>query len=293
MTDDSHTPQDLGAIERQAHALVDRRRYAQARDLVNLGLKDFPDSTELQYLAAFIDYVDDHETAAMTGVRDLLAHAPEHYGARVLLAHLLEDSSQLAAAERVWIDLLRDYPEDADCYGGYGKLILKALNWDKARRLAAEGLRRSPENADCLYLASIIDLIQNRRGANLHLQRLLQEHPGQSRSAMALIATLSARGNERAALKIAQELLRNQPDSPRLVALVRALKASNHWSLLPLYPMRRWGWSGAAAVTLVGITVVQVSQRTLSPRLAGALAGLWLAYVIYSWTWPKLLRRWI
>lgn len=293
MTDDAHPTRDLQTIEREAHALVERRRYAQAQAAVNLGLRDFPESIELQYLAAFIDYAEDREKAALRGVEALLATAPQHYGARLLLAHLLEDSSQLARAEAVWIDLLREYPDDADCYGGYGKLILKTLNLDKARRLAQEGLRRSPENADCLYLAAIIDLIQNQQGASTHLQRLLQEHPEQTRSAIVLSTTLSEHGDDRGALKIAQELLRNQPDSKHLLAYVRELKARNHWSLLPLYPMRRWGWSGAVVVTLIGLTVVRLSEKILSPAASGILACVWLAYVIYSWTWPRLLRRWI
>ena len=33
-----------------------------------------------------------------------------------------------------------------------------------------------------------------------------------------------------------------------LVELVRELTHKYHWSMLPLYPMLRWGWAGAALV---------------------------------------------
>ena len=60
----------------------------------------------------------------------------------------------------------------------------------------------------------MIDLIRNRSGAESHhLQRMLREHPEHTRSALALVIALSAKGNDRGALRIAQELLRNQPDS--------------------------------------------------------------------------------
>lgn len=293
-SDSGGTGQDLRLIEHEAHALVERRRYAQARLTVGRGLKDFPESIELQYLAAFIDYAQDRNQEAMQGVHAVLRQAPHHYGARTLSAQLLEETQQLVEAESVWIDLLREYPQSADCYAGYGELMLKTLNIEKAQRLAQEGLRHSPEHAGCLYLHAMIDLIRNRRGAHSeHLQRMLHEHPEQVRSAIALAIALSERGDDRGALRIAQELLRHQPDSTHVLAYVRELKARTHWSLLPLYPMQRWGWTGAIVVTLVGLTALHLSERTLSPAVSGTLTWLWLGYVIYSWTWPSLLRRWL
>lgn len=293
-SDSSGNGRDIAAVEHEARALVDRRRYAQARAAIGRGLKDFPDSIELQYLAAFIDYAEDRQDSAMQGVDTVLVQEPHHYGARTLRARLLEDARRLPEAETVWIDLLREYPESADCYAGYGELMLKTLNLDKAERLAKEGLRHSPDHAESLYLAAMIDLIRNRRGTdNEPLRRMLRQHPEQVRSAIALAAALSDRGDHRGALRIAQELLRNQPDSPHILAYVRALKTQTHWSLLPLYPMQRWGWTGAIVVTALGITALHLSERSLPPSVSGPLTWLWLGYVIYSWTWPRLLRRWI
>jgi predicted Zn-dependent protease len=283
----------LAAFEDEAHALVERRRYRQARLTVARGLKHFPDSVELQYLAAFIDHAEDQTVDAVQGVKAVLAQAPQHYGARTLWARLLEDTDQLPQAEGVWIDLLREYPQNADCYAGYGELMLKTLNFEKARRLAQEGLRNSPEHAGCLFLGAMIDMIQNRRGAKSdHLQRLLREHPEQVRTSIALAVTLSEHGNNRGALRVAQEWLRHQPDSPHALELVRELKIRTHWSLLPLYPMQRWGWTGAIVVTVAGVSAVQLGAHALSPATYGVVLGVWLAYVIYSWTWPPLLRRW-
>ncbi len=294
MSGDSPGPRELAAVEHEARALVERRRYAQARSTVSRGLKEFPDSIELQYLAAFIDYAADRPQQALQDVRVLLSQAPQHYGARMLYAHLLEGSRQPAEAERVWIDLLRDHPRSADCFAGYGQLMLKTLNLEKARRLAEEGLRQSPEHADCLYLAAMIDLIRHRSGAESeHLQRMLRGHPEHVRSALALVVALSAKGNDRGALRIAQQLLRNQPDSPHLLTLVRNLKARTHWSMLPLYPLQRWGWTAAIAITLLGIVGLRAGEQALPGPVFDTLTWLWLAYVLYSWTWPKLLRRYL
>jgi predicted Zn-dependent protease len=294
VSDGAGTTPDLAAIEQEAHALVERRRYSQARNTVSLGLRRFPDSTELQYLAAYIDYASERAQEALQEVKSLLSQTPYHYGARVLYAHLLEGAKQLPEAELVWIDLLREHPESADCFAGYGELMLKTLNLEKARRLAQEGLRHAPDHAGCLYLAAMIDLIGSRGGADSeHLQRMLQEHPEHVRSAIALVIALSEKGNDRGALRIAQELLRHQPDSKPLLNLVRSLRARTHWSMLPLYPLQRWGWSAAIAITLVGLIGLRVGQQSLPPLVFEILTWVWLAYVIYSWTWPKLLRRYL
>jgi tetratricopeptide (TPR) repeat protein len=284
---------DLAAIEQEAHALLERRRYAQARTAVSRGLRSFPESAELQYIAAFIDYASDRPQEAMQGITSLLSQAPLHYGARMLYAHLLEGAKRLPEAELVWIELLRESPQSADCFAGYGELMLKTLNLEKARRLAEEGLRQAPDHAGCLYLAAMIDLIRHRGGDSEHLQRMLHEHPEQVRSAVALVIALSEKGNDRGALRIAQELLRHQPDSQPLLALVRSLRARTHWSMLPLYPLQRWGWSAAITLTLVGLVGLRVGEHSLPPLLFETLTWVWLAYVIYSWTWPKLLRRYI
>lgn len=294
MNDSSQGRRDLAAIEREAHALVDRRRYPQAQTTVRDGLREFPDSPELQYLAAFIDYACERKQQALQGVTSLLSQAPQHYGARKLLAHLLEEDKQLAQSERVWIELLRDYPQSAECFAGYGELMLRTLNLDKAARLAQEGLRQSPEHPGCLYVAAMIDLIRQRRGAHSeNLQRMLREHPENTRSAIALVIALTAHGNNRGALRIAQELLRHQPDMPQRLSLVRELKARTHWSMLPLYPMQRWGWTAAIVITLVGLAGLRAGEKVLPPDVYQTLTFIWLAYVIYSWVWPRVLRRFI
>lgn len=294
MSDDSGITPELAAFEQEAHALVERRRYAQARNAVSRGLRSFPESVELQYLAAFIDYASERPQEALQGVRSLLSQAPHHYGARMLYAHLLEGARQLPEAELVWIDLLRENPQSADCFAGYGELMLKTLNLEKSRRLAHEGLRQSPDHAGCLYLAAMIDLIRHRGGADSeHLQRMLQEHPEHVRSAVALVIALSEKGNDRGALRIAQQLLRHQPDSKPLLSLVRSLRARTHWSMLPLYPLQRWGWTAAIVITLVGLVGLRVGEQSLPPVVFETLTWVWLAYVVYSWTWPKLLRRYL
>jgi tetratricopeptide (TPR) repeat protein len=296
MSDTDNTAPNLAAVVGEAHALVERRRYAHARVTIAHGLRHFPDNSELLYLAAFVDYASNDHDAAMQTVLRVLAAAPEHYGARRLCAYLHEAKKEYAQAEELWIGLLREHPEDADCYGAYAELMLKTLNFDKAGRLAQEGLRHEPDNPVCLYVAAMMDVISGRAGRGQQseaLLRLLRAHPEQVMTATTLVVALMEQGRNREALRIAQELLRNQPDNPHYLALVRELKMQTHWTMLPLYPMQRWGWGGAAAVSVAGIIGVRALGNAVPEPFQSVIVYTWLAYVIYSWVWPSILRKMI
>jgi tetratricopeptide (TPR) repeat protein len=291
-TSDDPTP-DVPSLLQQAHALIDRRRFAQARQLLATGIRHDPDNTQLLYLCAFVDFSTGQTAAAEETLNKVLMQEPGHYGGRILRGELYESQKRYPEAEAVWIDLLRDYPEDPDCYAHYADLMLRTLHFDKAERLTREGLRLEPAHWQCLYVAYLIDVIRGRAdaGDNEHLHQLLRDHPERVHSLLALVIALNERGDSRGALRVAQQLLTSRPDSEQFVNLVRVLKRQDHWSLLPLYPMRRWGWSGAAVVTAIGILGVRLAGRTLPPSLALTVAYVWLGYVIYSWVWPRILQK--
>src|SRR3569833_3465529 len=159
--------------------------------------------------------------------------------------------------------------------------MLNTLNLDKAGRLAKEGLRHEPEQPVCLYGGALIDEISGKRGESEHLLRLLQAHPEQVITATPLVVALSEQGRNREALRIAQELLRNQPDNAHFLALVRELKMQTHWTMLPLYPMQRWGWGGAAVVSVAGIIGVRAMGNAVPEPFRSVVVYIWLAYVIY------------
>jgi tetratricopeptide (TPR) repeat protein len=294
MTESDNIAPNLSAVVGEAHALVERRRYAHARATISHGLRHFPDSAELLYLAAFVDYASDQHEAAMQTVLRVLAANPQHYGARRLCAYLHEAKKEYPQAEELWIGLLRENPEDADCFGAYAELMLKTLNLEKAGRLAKEGLRHEPDHPVCLYVGALIDVISGKRGQESEpLLRLLQAHPEQVITATTLVVALTEQGRNREALRIAQELLRNQPDNPHFLSLVRELKMQTHWTMLPLYPMQRWGWGGAAVVSVAGIIGVRAMGNAVQEPFQSVIVYTWLTYVVYSWVWPSILRRMI
>jgi predicted Zn-dependent protease len=291
MSEDASRQDDVNTWVFEAQELIDRRRYGQARAVLTKALRQAPENLECLYLSAFIDYAEDHQQEAFAGVDAVLRLSPQHYGARRLRASLLDESGQLAEAEAEWISLLREYPEDADSFGSYAMLMLRTLESDKAKRLAQEGLRHEPSHEACLYVLALLDVIRNPAGqGDGALRRLLKEHPERLRTSLALVSTLSNRGDRRAALSVAQELLRSQPDSADLVQLVRDLRYQTHWSMKPLYPVQRWGWGGAIVLYVGAVLVLSMARKMPGP-LSMVLAFAWLGYCVYSWFWPGILRK--
>jgi tetratricopeptide (TPR) repeat protein len=282
-------------FEFEAGAYMERQRWDQARQVIAKGLERFPDNERLTYLGAHIDFVHDQNDAAMQTVRQVLARNPSHYGARLLLASIHTDNEAYAEAETALIDVLKDYPQDPDVYGRYAKLMLTTFHIDKAIRLAQEGVRHDPEDSRCLLVLVLAELVlgKNVQSNSESLQRLMLAHPDSNSVAVALIQTLLARGKTKPALEIAQQLFRANPQSKEMLDLVKDLKAQSHWSMLPLYPMQRWGWGAAIGITLVGLTGVRVAQAHLPVEITAVIAFSWLGYVIYSWVWPKLIRKFV
>jgi tetratricopeptide (TPR) repeat protein len=294
MSDGTDTPLSHGSLVARVHGLIDRQRFEQARTMLGEGLAQYPTSAELLYLSAFVDWAQDRLDAAEKTLQSLLGLDPDHQGGRVLLARLLAERKKPGEAEALWIALLRESPEDPDLYAGYGELMLQSLHIDKALRLAEEGLRHEPEHNHCLYVAAMARLIDGKGlGENQPLATLVARHPEHLRAGTTLVIALESSGRPREALRVSQELLRSAPDNPQLLENVRILKASTHWTMLPLYPIQRWGWPAVFGLWALFAFGVPAIAPGLPPGVRTAVTVFWLAYVAYSWIWPPLLRKWI
>lgn len=277
----------------QVEGLIERGRYAQARVLIGEALAHYPQDSSLLFAAARIDYDSGDSDAARHTLHQILAHDPDHYPARSLMVSILQDAGDLPAAELLLIELLREYPEASFQYARYALLMYRTLHIDKAKALAREAYRLDPNNELALTTCLIGDIIDGRRGAEqAGLARLLQGHPESENTARMLITHLLARGQYRAAKRIAVELLKLYPNSREVLELVVQLDALSHWSMLPLWPLNRWGWAASGAlylIALVGLNLV----RSQAPLFSSMATYTLIGYCIYSWVYPPLLTRWL
>lgn len=287
------TPVDVHAVLYQAGELLDRRRTAMARAVLRPAIEAQPDHPELLFALARADYLDDDSASARRTLGDLLRLEPEHFGGRVLMLALLTDANELPEAEQVALSLLREYPQDADLYVAYARVMLAALHFAKARALVNEALRFEPDNAAALRARALCDVVELPRATDsAALSRIMAEHPEDQQTLNMMVIALAQEGRHAEALRGARELLRVQPDDPQRVNLVRALSLYGHWSMWPLLPLQRFGTAAVIGVWVGGIALVQVLAR-VAPTYATPISLLIFTYCVYSWVWPPLLKRWL
>jgi len=272
--------------------LEERRRFDDARALLGEVLPRHPAEPELLFHVAYIEYLTDNYPAAETAVNSLLAVDPGHVGGRDVLQGIYAETKRPAEAEQVLISLLRDYPEDPHFYARYSMLMLKCLQADKAMNLAAEALRLDPDNHSAQLAMTTARLIDGKGNAAEHdLARLVKNHPESMGTLAMVVASLVDQGRNREALAVAQEMVRAYPDESAYVDLVVGLRKVTHWSLLPMWPMAKFGWAGSAALWVLGIFLIRGTESM--GTWGDVLFGIWLFYIVYTWAWPPLLERWL
>lgn len=271
--------------------LLDRRRVAQARSLLAQALAKQPDDTGLLLEGARADLIDDDHVSARSTLESIIAREPDHFAARALLLVVLTADNELVPAEQLALSLLHEYPQSAWLYAVYGRVMLKALQFAKARALAQESLRLDPHENEALRVLTLCDVIERPRATDsAALQRLLADNPEDLDTLGLVVVALLHDGKEAEALRGARELLRADPSNPQWLEMVKALTVDNHWSLKPLWPLKRFGWGGSVALWLGGIVAVRALAQS-NAEAAGLLSWLIVGYVVYSWVWPPLLKR--
>ena len=272
--------------------LVERHRFDEASRLLGNLIAERPEDPDLLFYGAYIDYFKGRPEQAYETVQKALGIDPHHESARRLLFGLHNEGRRYAEAERVIIDLIKDFPEDADLYAQYSMLMLETQHLDKAQKLAEQAVRLAPEDEQALLASALCAFtIDPSPEANSRLQELIRRYPDSMRTVITMIAVLADRRRHKEALLLSQELLRAYPNNENLVDMVVALKVQNHWSMKPLWPMQRFGWAASAGLWVLLIGVFAVLPRTPLAPWEGPIFAVVIIYVVYSWVYPPLLNR--
>lgn len=284
---------DHDAAVAELSALLDRNRLAAARGVLANALPAFPESPQLLQYAAWVEWLEGDREAALTHVNDALTIDPHAYGSRNLLARIHIEAGRYAEAESTILELLADYPEEPALLALYSRLMLLTFHLEKAEQLAAEALRIDPESEEALNAHVLCGFVLSPgEEQKQRLQKLLTEHPDQLETTLRLVQLLIDEGKNRQAYELSRTLVQIYPDDDGIVEMAVSLKRASHWSLLPLLPMQKWGWAGSigvwfAVVLLLGSGVLD--NTPLGPH-QNTIALIFIAWVIYSWVWPPILK---
>jgi tetratricopeptide (TPR) repeat protein len=208
-----------------------------------------------------------------------------------LLGRALQEMGELPAAERALLDGLALAPDDADLLCGYARLCLAANQVDKADQLAQRAAQLAPQ-APAVYAARV--QVAYAKGDDRAAQRIsrefLAEHP-ENPSAHALHGSTSAvRGQVGPAYTGLRDAAAARPTEQVWAESAMEMRVARHPLMLPVRPILRYG---PLKTWLVAILLIFGLRSVGLPFLSFIVAMAWLAFCVYSWVVPPLLRRWM
>lgn len=275
------------------------RAFTNAQHLLSLGRlnealaeldQDF-DSEDpmfwwLRALALFhLDRIDD----AMAAVRSGLRIDPDSSLLLELLAHCHLSRHDLAAAEEAVLAALRVDAEDADLFALYAQIVAAAGQTEKARKLLAQARRLDPGHAGTVRVEAAIAASRfDHHETLLRGRELLSIDPEDSRAHLLTGEVLHNRGDVDDAAEYLRTAVVSDPADALAAEIARENLMWRHPLMWPLLPAKKFG---AAKVWMAGIAVVLLARTTRNNAITLTLACAWIAYCVYSWVMPPIVRR--
>nr|WP_238355089.1 tetratricopeptide repeat protein [Kribbella sandramycini] len=233
----------------------------------------------------------DRNAEAVDVLKDGLAQHGPFLPLLQVLGSALRAEGRLPEAEAVFLQGLSLDPNDPDLLIGYARVCLTAGQPEKASALVERAASQAPESAVVSAArAEVAFALGKDQDMRRHSTEALSHDP-EDPHARALHGTASMlTGDSRSGYDSLASAAAAQPGDRDLHAAAREAKLANHPLLIPLRPFQRFNplvvWIAAVAV------IYGLRAAGLAP-LSFAVAMAWLAFCIYSWVVPALLRRWI
>jgi tetratricopeptide (TPR) repeat protein len=208
-----------------------------------------------------------------------------------VLGRTEQEAGHLEVAERALLDGLAMAPHDVDLLCAYAELCAANNQPDKAEKLVARAQAQAPESVS--VFATRIQ-VAHARGDDRAAQRIAQQfvavHP-ENPLAHAMLGGMSAvRGQINPAYAGLRQAAFTAPAEQAYAESAMDLRIAKHPLMLPVRPFIRFGplktWV-AAIVVIYGLRLIGL------PVLSVAFALSWALLCVYSWVVPPLVRRWM
>jgi tetratricopeptide (TPR) repeat protein len=273
-----------------AQHFLDIDQPRRALDVLEGRQNDLDDPEFWELRATALIELDRHREAVDAAARGLDLD-PDDIGLLLMSALAHKGTGDLAAAERALLAALRLDAENAALLSQYALLVASAGQLDKARRLLDEAERIDPLAAYVVQARGVIAFLSgDDDAAARHAESILAEHPEEYAAHLLRGSALSQRGWSRAARGHFETAARLDPADAQVAQIARRSRWATHPLMWPLLPFQRFG---PGKVWLAYIALFAVTAGLGIGWLTIALVVSYLVLVVYSWTVPPLLLRWL
>lgn len=264
----------------QAHRALDALATAEVED---------PHTWRLRAVA--YHELDEHERCIAAGEAGLLLE-PDDPALLQVVASAHRELGELAVADSTIVAALHVDPQNPSLHCEYARILIESHQLPRAEEAVAHAARLShPDDIQVLFLRASVAYEQGRPRDGLPaVERILELDPGNPYAQAMLGALKSHRSWPSQWAPHMQSAARENPGNPGLVEAAREAQLVSHPLMAPLWPVERFGW---VAVTVAGIATSQVCRHVVGGTLGAVVAATWFVYCVYSWTAPRLLRRWL
>lgn len=288
------TKELTGEAARKVLFLIERKRFQEAGQLLGEVLRETPDDLGLRYAGALLEFEQGQPERAEEEAQKLLLRYPKNEAVRYLLFRIaLEQDNEEKALEQI-NGLCGDYPGHAGYAASRAALFLLAERFEEAREEAERALQLDPEAKAAQEIHAHSSLaIAETDGIDRQLAMRLQADPEAMSIRYLLLAALNARGEYLEGLKVAQGMLRENPQDKELLAIVkefRLLAQPVPWLFRPLHMLEQRGISRSI---IIGVGIVVVLKSALHGYLPSFVALPLLIYLAAASLYPLVLRRWL
>ncbi|WP_250006249.1 hypothetical protein [Actinoplanes sp. M2I2] len=279
----------MNAALHHAQALLATGRPEQAlSELSALPANEVTGSYAMQLRCAALSQLDRWAEVGDAARAGLGANGPDP-DLLLWLGRSEHEAGRDQVAERVFLDGLALAPNDVDLLCAYADLCASDGQLDKAGKLVELAAARAPQ-APVVYATRI--QLAHARGDNREAQRISREfvgvHPENPVAHALLGGTSAARGQVDAAYEGFRQAAAARPTEQVFAESAMELRVARHPLMLPLRPILRFG---AVKTWLTAVLLVIGLRAAGLPVLAGLLGFAWLAFCVYSWVVPPLVRK--
>jgi tetratricopeptide (TPR) repeat protein len=197
----------------------------------------------------------------------------------------------LSDARRAIRAALELWPGEPDLLAHAAMVEAKDGQHEEARRLLAEAHAADPEAREVLNARGYAAFVRgDDREAAAEYRRMLEQDPESVAAHYMRGAALARTGEWGTAARHLREAAARAPADRQVADAARRLRALAHPLMRPLRPVARLGrWR----IWIGWIVIYTLLRATGNGILVGVAAGIWLAFVAYTWLVPPLVRWWV